>query len=108
MPSARKPSNRAEARVSTPLVPAILATICCCLPAGIVAIVYAAQVNSKLAAGDYVGARRSSHRAKVWCWVALLLSIAYWVLSIGVYILMVEGYPGGSLFDFPGTLNFGG
>ncbi|HEX3998914.1 MAG TPA: CD225/dispanin family protein [Pirellulales bacterium] len=47
------------------LVPAILSTICCCLPFGIVAIVYAAKVNGKLAAGDYEGARRSSDSAKM-------------------------------------------
>src|ERR1043166_271348 len=34
------------------LVPAILCTLCCCLPGGIAAIIYAAQVNSKKAAGD--------------------------------------------------------
>jgi len=33
------------------LVQAILCTICCCLPFGIVAIVYAAQVNGKVAGG---------------------------------------------------------
>lgn len=30
------------------LMPAIFATMCCCLPFGIVSIVYAAQVNAKL------------------------------------------------------------
>ena len=35
------------------LVQAILTTLFCCLPFGIVAIVYAAQVNTKIEAGDY-------------------------------------------------------
>src|SRR5262249_40218583 len=35
------------------LVPSILVTLCCCLIGGIIAIVHAAQVNSKWAAGDY-------------------------------------------------------
>lgn len=56
--------------VPTNLVPAILSTICCCLPFGIVAIVYAAQVGSKLAYGDVEGARRASDTAKMWCWIA--------------------------------------
>lgn len=34
------------------LVQAILVTLCCCLPFGIVSIVYAAQVNTKVKAGD--------------------------------------------------------
>jgi hypothetical protein len=48
------------------LAPAILSTLFCCLPFGIVAIIYAAQVDSKVAAGDYAGALDSSNRAKTW------------------------------------------
>ena len=40
------------------LVPAIFTTVLCCMPFGIVAIVYAAQVGSKLAAGDFEGRRQ--------------------------------------------------
>jgi interferon-induced transmembrane protein/zinc ribbon protein len=49
------------------LVFAILATACCCLPAGISAIVYASQVNSKLQTGDLAGAQAASNNAKMWC-----------------------------------------
>ena len=44
--------NTATPQVPNNLVWAILSTLFCCLPAGIVSIVYAAQVNGKLAAGD--------------------------------------------------------
>ena len=54
------------------LVPAILVTLCCCLPGGVVAIVYAAQVNSKLAAGDVTGAQAASQNAKMWSWISLI------------------------------------
>jgi hypothetical protein len=57
------------------LVPAILSTICCCLPFGIVAIVFAAQVNAKLQAGDMQGAMQASQRAKIWFWVAVLCGL---------------------------------
>ena len=53
------------------LVHAILTTIFCCLPFGIVAIVFAAQVNGKISAGDIDGAKQSSAKARTWCWVAL-------------------------------------
>jgi hypothetical protein len=52
------------------LVFAILATVFCCLPAGIPAIVFAAQVNGKLQAGDIAGAQYASKNAKTWCWVS--------------------------------------
>ncbi|OPZ09727.1 MAG: Interferon-induced transmembrane protein [candidate division BRC1 bacterium ADurb.BinA292] len=57
------------------LVQAILVTVCCCVPFGIVAIVYAAQVNSKLTAGDFAGATESSAKAKKWCWIALITGL---------------------------------
>jgi hypothetical protein len=57
------------------LVQAILVTLCCCLPFGIVALVFSAQVNSKLAAGDVAGAQASSRSAKTWTIVALIAGI---------------------------------
>ena len=57
------------------LVHSIVMTVCCCLPFGIVALVNAAQVNSKLAAGNVAGAEMSSRKAKTWCIVALITGI---------------------------------
>jgi len=57
------------------LVHSILATLCCCLPFGVVALVFSAQVNSKLAAGDVAGAEASSRSAKTWVIVAVVAGI---------------------------------
>lgn len=57
------------------LVFAILATILCCLPAGIPAIVYAAQVNGKLQAGDIAGAQEASKNARMWCFISAALGL---------------------------------
>jgi len=57
------------------LVFAILATIFCCLPAGIPAIVYAAQVNGKLQVGDVAEAQLASNNAKMWCLISAGLGL---------------------------------
>jgi hypothetical protein len=65
------------------LVFAILATVFCCLPTGIPAIVYAAQVNGKLQVGNVAGAQADSRNAKMWCWI-----------SFGLGLAMLVGYGG--------------
>lgn len=75
------------------LVPAILTTLFCCLPFGIVSIVYAAQVNGKLAAGDRPGALQSSRNARTWAWISLGSGL---VLLVGYILLLVLGSLGSS------------
>ena len=57
------------------MVGAILTAIFCCQVGGIVAIVYAAQVNSKLASGDIEGARASSKTASTWIAVNIIIGL---------------------------------
>lgn len=61
---------------------AVLTTIFCCLPFGVVAIVYAVQVNSKLEAGDYAGATSASNAAKMWCWLSFGSTIAIFIIYL--------------------------
>jgi hypothetical protein len=72
-------------QVKNYLVQSILVTLCCCVPAGIVAIIYAAQVNTKLAARDVAGAQESARLAKVWSWVGFIFAVLGW----GIYALVV-------------------
>lgn len=67
------------------LVWAILTTILCCMPAGVVAIVFAAQVNGKWAAGDVQGARQSSTNARTWAIVSAVLG------AIGIIFVIIAG-----------------
>ena len=64
-----------QPRVPNYLWQSIVVTLCCCIPFGIVAIVFAAQVNGKLGAGDVQGAMQASQRAKLWCWVSFASGI---------------------------------
>lgn len=76
------------------LVQAILVTLFCCLPAGVVAIVFAAQVNGHVAAGNLAEAQRLSNSAKTWCWVS------FWVAAglVIVYLLLMAILIAGSGF----------
>ncbi|MBA3738885.1 MAG: CD225/dispanin family protein [Actinobacteria bacterium] len=73
--------------IPTYLVWAILVTLFCFLPTGIVAIVFASQVSSKLQAGDLAGARESSNKAKMWTIISavagIVLGIALVAGSVG-------------------------
>lgn len=75
---------------SNNLVWAILTTVFCCLPLGIVAIVKASQVNGLWAQGQYDAANKAAEEAKKWSiWAAVLgvaaaiLYVIFWVAVIG-------------------------
>lgn len=59
----------------TYLVWAVIMTVLCCLPAGIVAIIFSSQVTSKYYAGDIEGARKASERAQIWIIVSFVLGV---------------------------------
>ncbi len=77
------------------LVQAILVTFCCCLPCGIVGIVYAAQVNTLLRAGDIAAAKQASDSAKLWCWIGLGIGLLFQLVIWAFYALMIIGMAAG-------------
>lgn len=97
----QQPQAAQQAPPPNYLVWAILTTILCCLPFGIVSIVYAAQVNSKWTAGDYEGAKLSSKNAKIWAWVsfgvALAGAIIWFILTV---VIGIAGLGLGALEEF--------
>jgi len=64
------------------LVESILVTIFCCQPFGIAGIVFASQVNSKYANGDYEGALKASKNAKKWMKWGIITGAFVFILSI--------------------------
>jgi hypothetical protein len=69
------------------LVESILVTIFCCLPFGIAGIVFASQVNSKAAAGDYAGATEAARNAAKWTKIGFWVGIAVIACSILVNLI---------------------
>jgi len=88
----------ARPNIPNHLVKAIISTICCCIPFGIVAIVFAAQVNGKLDSGDYAGAQKASQQANMWGNIAIGVGIVVNILVVVGQILIAaaarQGQPG--------------
>ena len=70
------------------LVQAILVTFFCCLPFGIVSIIFASQVNTKLAVGDIAGAMESSRQAKLFAWIGFGVS-AFAITCYLIFMMLV-------------------
>jgi hypothetical protein len=74
------------------IVCTVLGLMCCLsLPFGIVAIVFSTQVNSKLAYGDIVGAKDSSNKAKIFCWVSIGI---FGVIGLVYMLFIILGIAG--------------
>jgi hypothetical protein len=73
------------------VISAVAGFLFCCLlglPAGIAAIVFSNQVNSKLQAGDYAGAVESSNKARMWNIIASIAAGLGLIINI---ILLLSG-----------------
>ena len=74
------------------LVWAILSTIFCCIPLGIVSIIHSTKVSSAYAAGDYEGALKASKDAKKWAiWGAVAGGVFIVIYFIFIAIAAVMG-----------------
>lgn len=61
---------------------AILSTVLCCLPLGIVAIVKSTSVSKLWAMGDFAGAQRAADDAKKFAIWGAIASVVVWVLGV--------------------------
>lgn len=88
--------NRPQ-RPETNLVWAILATLCCCLPLGVVSIVYAAQVDGFYNTQQYDKALEYSQNARKWA----IISAVVGLVSSAVYtiFILIAGIGDAGLLD---------
>ena len=92
--------NASSEQVPSNLVWGILSTLCCCLPLGIVSIVYASKVEGYVIAGDIEKAKENSKKAAMWAWISFGVSIAG-----GIIWFIIGAVSGGleGMGDFDGS-----
>ncbi|UOB18201.1 CD225/dispanin family protein [Abyssalbus ytuae] len=64
---------------------AIISTVLCCLPAGIVSIVYSSKVNSLYAEAKYDEAEKASKNAKTWAIVAIAAGALFLIIYFAIF-----------------------
>lgn len=69
---------------TTVLVFSILSTVFCCVPFGIVGVVYAALAMGRHSARDFAASEQYRRNAKTWSWVAFgcgVVFVVIWMMS---------------------------
>ena len=75
------------------LVLSIISTVCCCLPFGIVGIVFSVKINSALNAGNYEEAAQNAKMAKIWTIVSFVVGLVVGILYFMFGILVgIDNY----------------
>ena len=80
-PGQREPDNY--------LVWAILSTLFCCLPIGIVSIVYSTKVSGLWAQGRYGEAQAASDNAKKWAIISAIVGAVALVIGVILYVALI-------------------
>ena len=62
------------------LILSIISTVCCCLPFGIVGIVFSVKINSAMNAGNYEEAAQDAKMAKIWTIVSFVVGLLFWIV----------------------------
>ena len=83
--------QQAPPRPNTWLVESILATLFCCMPFGIVGIVYAARVDSLYRTGEYEAALDASRQAGKWTKISFWLGLASILFVVILYASGLDG-----------------
>lgn len=77
----------AAAKPDSLLIWSILSTVLCCLPLGIVAIVYSTRVDPLWDKGAYEEAYQAAKNAKTWCILSVVLGLVGGILAFFMGLL---------------------
>ena len=76
-----------EINVESHMVGAVLVTLLCCLPLGVIAIVNASRVSGFIATGNIKAAKEASENAAKWIRLGLILGIIGQVIGIALQVI---------------------
>ena len=88
---ANKPKLQYNSEIPPPnyMVWAILSTVFCCMPLGIVSIIKASEVNSKWEVGDRIGAKAASDQAKKWALISVVSHVIFALVILFIYFVIL-------------------
>lgn len=69
------------------LVWTVLVTVMCCVPLGVISLIYSSQVKTKYNAGDIEGAKKASSKTELWLILAFVLGLIYQPFSVVMSLL---------------------
>lgn len=64
------------------VVESIICMLCCCIPCGLVALIYALNVENNFLRGDYERSVKNSNRAKLWIYGGLIFAVITYVAAL--------------------------
>lgn len=65
----------------------IVVTILCCLPLGVVGIVFASQANTEMGVGNWAAAEEKAKQAKTFTIIGFALGLAAYLVGFGIFFL---------------------
>lgn len=81
-PPPNAPQSEIQNYLVLSIIAAVVSLVMCCLPHGVVSVIFATQVNKKAAAGDIEGARSAAKNAKLWATISIVVSVIWLVVSM--------------------------
>jgi hypothetical protein len=63
------------------IIAAVVSFLMCCLPHGVISVIFASQVNKKAAAGDIAGATQAAKNAKLWAIISIAVSVVWLIIG---------------------------
>ena len=79
------------------LILSIISTLCCCLPFGVVGIVFSAKINSAMLAGNLEEAQNNAKMARIWIIVSYAIGLLTWLIYM---VLIVTGAVSGPAYYY--------